>query len=69
YKGEIATRLENKKIKTEQAYYKITIDLQKNELDLKSRKVGILVTKGEASSFISRIFKKAVSVVIRESEF
>lgn len=69
YKGEIATRLENKKIKTEQAYYKITIDLQKNELDLKSRKVGVLVTKGEASSFISRIFKKAVSVVIRESEF
>ena len=69
YQGEIATRLENKKIKTEQAYYKITIDLEKNELDLKNRKVGVLITKGEASSFISRIFKKAVSVVIRESEF
>jgi putative peptide zinc metalloprotease protein len=69
YGGSIATRQDNKKIKTEQAYYKISVDLEKNNLDLKSRKVGVLVTNGEYSSFITRIFKKAVSVMIRESEF
>lgn len=68
--GEIATRQDkNKGIKTEQAYYKITIDLEKNNLNLKNRKLGVLVTSGESSSFISKIFKKAVSVVIRESGF
>lgn len=68
--GEIATRQDkNKGIKTEQAYYKITIDLEEKELNLKNRKLGVLVTSGESSSFISKIFKKAVSVVIRESGF
>ncbi|WP_235826987.1 site-2 protease family protein [Aliarcobacter vitoriensis] len=69
--GEIATRQDkNKGIKTEQAYYKITVDLgDKALLNLKNRKVGILVTSGEYSSFISKIFKKAISVIIRESGF
>ncbi|QKF77826.1 site-2 protease family protein [Arcobacter defluvii] len=68
--GEIATRQDkNKGIKTEQAYYKISIDLNDISLNLENRKVGVLVTQGESSSIISRIFKKAVSVLIRESEF
>ena len=69
YNGEIATRLENKKIKTEQAHYKISIDLEKNDLDLRNRKVGVLITQGEASSLISKLYKKTLSVLIRESEF
>ncbi|MDD2888812.1 MAG: HlyD family efflux transporter periplasmic adaptor subunit [Aliarcobacter sp.] len=68
--GTIPTREDsNKRVKTEQAYYKITIDLDNYELDLKSRKVGVLVSQGESSSIISRVFKKAVSIVIRESGF
>ena len=69
HKGEIATRLENKKQKTEQAYYKVLIDLDKTDLDLRNRTLGVLVSQGESSSFISRIFKKTISVFIRESEF
>jgi len=68
--GEIATRQDkNKGIKTEQAYYKISMDLNDSVLNLENRKVGVLVTQGESSSIISRVFKKAVSVLIRESEF
>lgn len=68
--GTIPTREDsNKKVKTEQAYYKITIDLDNYELDLKSRKVGVLISQGESSSIISRIIKKSISVIIRESGF
>jgi len=45
------------------------MDLNDSVLNLENRKVGILVTQGESSSIISRVFKKAVSVLIRESEF
>ncbi len=68
--GTIPTREDsNKRVKTEQAYYKITIDLDNYELDLKSRKVGVLISQGESSSIISRIIKKSISVIIRESGF
>lgn len=68
--GTIPTREDsNKRVKTEQAYYKITIDLDNYELDLKSRKVGFLISQGESSSIISRIIKKSISVIIRESGF
>ena len=68
--GEIATRKDlDKRLKTEQAYYKITVDLEENNLDLKNRKTGVLVTQGESMSLISRIAKKTISVLIRESEF
>ena len=57
--GEIATRQDgNKRIKTEQAYYKVLVDLEKSELDLKSRKTGTLVAKGETESLISKIYRK-----------
>lgn len=68
--GEIATRQDgNKRIKTEQAYYKVLVDLEKSELDLKSRKTGTLVAKGETESLISKIYRKTIAVLIRESEF
>lgn len=67
--GDIATRQDNKKLKTEQAHYKVIIDLENNEIDLKSRKAGVLVTNGEYSSLISKLYKKTLSVLIRESEF
>ena len=68
--GEIATRKDlDKRLKTEQAYYKITVDLEENNLDLKNRKTGVLITQGESMSLISRIAKKTISVLIRESEF
>ena len=67
--GEIATRNDlNKLIKTEQAYYKVIIDLNEN-ITLDSRKSGTLVTNGESSSLISSLYKKTLSVIIRESEF
>jgi putative peptide zinc metalloprotease protein len=69
YKGEIATRLENKKMRTEQAYYKVMIELDEKNLNLRSRETGTLVSQGESSSIITKVFKKAVSVFIRESEF
>ena len=59
----------NKRIKTEQAYYKVLVDLEKSELDLKSRKTGTLVAKGETESLISKIYRKTIAVLIRESEF
>jgi putative peptide zinc metalloprotease protein len=69
--GKIATKQDsNKGIKTQEAYYKILIDLDnKGQKDLKNRKAGILITKGESSSIISRVLKKVVSVLIRESDF
>ena len=67
--GTIATRTDNNRLKTEQAYYKVTIKLQDKILDLKSRKTGIVVTQGEYSSLISKITNKVLSVIIRESEF
>ena len=67
--GEFATRNDlNKLIKTEQAYYKVIIDLNEN-ITLDSRKSGTLVTNGESSSLISSLYKKTLSVIIRESEF
>ena len=66
--GEIATRTDNKMLKTQQAYYKVTIDLQEN-ISLDSRRIGTLVTNGESSSLISKLYKKTLSVIIRESEF
>lgn len=71
YGGSIATRQDRDKgIKTQQAYYKISIDLNnKNQIDLKNRKAGVLITKGEDSSIISKLFRKVVSVLIRESDF
>ena len=68
YAGEIATRTDNKMLKTQQAYYKVTIDLQEN-ISLDSRKIGTLITNGESSSLVSKIYKKALSIMIRESEF
>ena len=68
--GEIATRQDRDKgIKTEQAYYKISINLDKIELNLTNRKNGVLVTNGKALSLFSKGFKKVVSIFIRESEF
>lgn len=69
--GKIATKQDsNKGIKTQEAYYKILIDLDnKGQKDLKNRKAGVLITKGESSSIISRVLKKVVSVLIRESDF
>ena len=71
YGGSIATRQDRDKgIKTQQAYYKISIDLNdENQIDLKNRKSGVLITKGENSSIISEVFRKVVSVLIRESDF
>lgn len=66
--GEIATRTDNKMLKTQQAYYKITIDLQEN-ISLNNRMIGTLVTNGESSSVIAKLYKKSISVIIRESEF
>lgn len=66
--GEIATRTDNKMLKTQQAYYKITIDLQEN-ISLNNRMIGTLVTNGESSSLIAKLYKKSISVIIRESEF
>lgn len=67
--GDIATRQDNKRLKTEQAYYKVVIDLEKDDIDLRNRKAGTLVTKGENSSLISKLYKKTLSILIRESEF
>ncbi|MDD2895881.1 MAG: HlyD family efflux transporter periplasmic adaptor subunit [Aliarcobacter sp.] len=68
--GTIPTRQDsNKRVKTEQAYYKITMNLKDYKLDLKSRKVGVLVSKGESTTIISKIIKKSISVIIRESGF
>jgi putative peptide zinc metalloprotease protein len=71
YGGEIATRQDsNRGIKTQEAYYKILIDIyNKDQIDLKTRKLGVLVTKGENSSVASRILKKVIAVLIRESDF
>lgn len=71
YGGEIATRKDSDKgIKTQEAYYKILVDLNSdNQTDLKNRKTGVLITKGENASIFSKIFKKVVSVLIRESGF
>jgi len=68
--GDIATRQDlNKQIKTEQAYYKILVNLEDENLNLTTRKQGVLVTSGETASIFSKIFKKVASVLIRESEF
>ena len=56
-------------IKTEQAYYKILVNLEEENLNLTTRKQGVLVTSGETASIFSKIFKKVASVLIRESEF
>ncbi len=66
--GEIATRTDNKMLKTQEAYYKVTIDLQES-IFLDNRKIGTLVTNGESSSLIAKLYKKSISVIIRESEF
>lgn len=69
FSGEIATRQDiNKRLKTEQAYYKVTIDLEE-KLDLNSRRTGTLVTSGENASLVSKMYKKVLSIIIRESEF
>lgn len=68
--GDIATRQDsNKQIKTEQAYYKILVNLEEQNLNFTTREQGVLVTNGETTSIFSKIFKKAASVLIRESEF
>lgn len=70
FKGNIATRQDsNKRFKTEQAYYKVIIDLDDKEINLRNRNSGVLVTNGEYSSLVSKVFKKAISIFIRESEF
>lgn len=68
--GTIPTRQDsNKKIKTEEAFYKVIIDLENYNFDIKNRKVGVVIAKGESSSMISRIIRKTISILIRESEF
>ena len=69
--GSIATRQDRDKgIKTQEAYYKISIDLNnENQIDLKNRKAGVIIAKGENSSIITNIFRKVVSIIIRESDF
>jgi putative peptide zinc metalloprotease protein len=68
--GKIATRQDgNKRLKTEQAYYKIIIDLNESNVRLRNRSVGTLLVEGESSSLITKVYKKALSVLIRESEF
>lgn len=70
FKGSIATRQDsNKRLKTEQAYYKVIIDLDDKEINLRNRNNGVLVTNGEYSSLVSKVFKKTISIFIRESEF
>ena len=70
FKGCIATRQDsNKRLKTEQAYYKVIIDLDDKEINLRNRNNGVLVTNGEYSSLVSKVFKKTISIFIRESEF
>ena len=56
-------------MKTEQAYYKVIIDLDDKEINLRNRNNGVLVTNGEYSSLVSKVFKKTISIFIRESEF
>ena len=68
--GKIATRQDgNKRLKTEQAYYKVIIDLNESDVRLRNRSVGTLLVEGESSSLITKVYKKALSVVIRESGF
>lgn len=68
--GEIATRFDaHKRVKTEQAYYKMMVDVEEKNLNLNSRQQGILVTSGESLSLFSRVFKKVASILIRESGF
>ena len=50
-------------------YYKILVNLEEQNLNLTTRKQGVLVTSGETASIFSKIFKKVASVLIRESEF
>jgi len=70
FNGKIATRQDgNKRLKTEQAYYKLIIDLNESDIRLRNRSMGTLLVEGESSSLITKIFKKALSVMIRESEF
>ena len=70
FKGSIATRQDsNKRLKTEQAYYQVIIDLDDKEINLRNRNNGVLVTNGEYSSLVSKVFKKTISIFIRESEF
>ena len=64
--GDIATRQDlNKQIKTEQAYYKILVNLEEENLNLTTRKQGVLVTSGETASIFSKIFKKVACGLIR----
>ncbi|MFY4749284.1 site-2 protease family protein [Aliarcobacter butzleri] len=70
FSGDIATRQDlNKQLKTEQAYYKILINLEDKDLNFITRNQGVLVTQGEYSSIISKLYKKIISVIIRESSF
>ena len=70
YGGDIATRQDlNKQIKTEQAYYKIISNFENKNLNLTTRKQGILVAEGVHSSLALKFYKQVISVIIRESSF
>ena len=68
--GDIATRQDvNKNIRTEQAYYKIIFDFKNKNLNLTTRKQGILATEGIRFSLAQKFYKKVIYILIRESGF
>lgn len=70
FNGDIATRQDvNKQLKTEEAYYKVLANIESKDLNLTTRKHGVIVANGENSSLISKFYKKTISVIIRESGF
>jgi putative peptide zinc metalloprotease protein len=71
FQGSIATRLaDNKRLKTEQVYYKVTatVDNTLSYTPLK-RVPGVLITKGKATNIAEEIFINLVTLLIKESEF
>lgn len=44
-------------------------NVENKDLNLATRKHGLIVANGENSSLISKFYKKTISVIIRESGF
>ncbi len=71
FQGSIATRTEqNKLLRTEQAYYKVTVKINiHNQETLNRRFHGNAVISAEASSLAKRFFNLIVTTLIKESGF
>lgn len=70
YGGEIATRLDSSKmLKTQAAYYKVLAIPKQNKVRVDFRQKGVLVVDAKPKSFVERIYKQLIFVLLKESSF